>query len=479
MRTSIIAPGRTVWTVASARRLAFLVDGADYFHELSRVLPLAEKEIWIVGWDFDPDIRLRPGEEDACRLADMLERQLAAKPELKVRILVWALGPLYSGKSLKLFRRRGILGHERVRFKFDSRHPFRGSHHQKIVVIDDALAFIGGIDLTARRWDDSRHLPANPLRLNPDGTTYEAVHDLQVMLDGPAARRISDLARRRWLRATGREPGSRPEAVDRWPPHRGADLEDCRVGLSLTEPGINGEASKRQSVLLARAAIRKGRRHIYIEAQYLASFGIADALAERLAQEDGPEIVIVVTRISHGFIEKVIMGNNRDRIIRRLKRADVNDRLWVMYAVVPDETGGAHEVLVHSKLLIVDDEFLRVGSSNLNHRSEGLDTEADLAIEAAGESERAAIAALRHRLLAEHMGTAPEAVAATFAATGSLQKTIEAHNIGARGLRHFDIEVANGAVHPVPGTAIIDPAKPFRPAVALRRFGARLMALFF
>lgn len=474
MRRSIIAPERNAWTVDKARHLAFLVDGADYFRELSRALEGAEREIWIVGWDFDPDIRLKPADGDTRRLGDVLLAQLDAQPDLRVRILVWALGPVYSGKSLKLFRREGLLGHARVEVEFDSRHPFWGSHHQKMVVIDDAIAFIGGIDLTARRWDDNRHLPGNPLRVSPDGKPYEPVHDLQVMLDGPAAARVGDLARRRWRRATKQALAPPEPCTERWPEGLPADLADCRVALSVTEPASGNGDGKRQSVALVHDAIRRSRRHIYIEAQYLASFGIARALAERLAEPGGPEIVVVVTPISHGFIEKLIMGNNRDRIIRRLKRADAEDRLWVMYAVVPEEEGGEQEVLVHSKLLIVDDAFVRVGSSNLNNRSEGLDTEADLSIEARNVEESGAIAALRNRLLAEHMDARPEDVAATFAACGSLMKTIETHNTRPRGLRHFDVDVENGAVEPVAGTAIIDPARPFRPLHALRRYAQRL-----
>lgn len=483
LSTSIIHPGQNTWATAVARQLAFLIDGADYFRELVAALPQAEKEIWIVGWDFDPDIRLTPGEADEHRLGDFLLAQLEAKPELQVRILVWAMGPVYSGKSLKLFRRNGPLAHERVHIEFDSHHPFGGSHHQKMVVIDDALAFIGGIDLTARRWDDSRHLASNPLRVSPDGKPYEPVHDLQVMVDGPAARRIGDIVRRRWSRATGEDVSSIVSSAALWPSGRPADLRDCRVGLSLTEPGAGTDSAEMQSGRLARDAIRRSRKHIYIEAQYLASFGVAEALEERLKDEDGPEIVIVVTRMSHGFIEKIVMGSNRDRIIRRLKRVDTRDRLWVMFAVVPGEEGREQEVLVHSKLLIVDDVFVRIGSSNLNNRSEGLDTEADLSLEAVSEEESKAIAALRHRLLAEHMESWPEQIAETFAACGSLMRTIEAHNTNRRGLRHFDVDISKGATDPVAMTVLADPPGPPRLLTALRtraqQFGSRLLGMLF
>jgi phospholipase D1/2 len=126
-----------------------------------------------------------------------------------------------------------------------------------------------------------------------------------------------------------------------------------------------------------------------------------------LRKADGPEILVIVTRESHGFLEKLMMGHNRNRLIRRLKRADRYGRLRVFFAAVSDGNGGEQEIIVHSKLIIVDDQFVRVGSSNLNNRSEGLDTEADLAIETSDPAGRRAIAALRNELIAEHLDAQP------------------------------------------------------------------------
>lgn len=483
MNTVIAHSQDTVWSVDRARRLAFLVDAADYFKELAQALRQAEKEIWIVGWDFNPDIPLCPGQEDVCRLSDLFQQQLDAKPDLVIRVLVWAMGPVYSGKSLRLFKREGILAHERVHLKFAMRQPVWSSHHQKIVVIDDSLAFIGGIDLTARRWDDSNHLPIHPLRISPNGKPYESVHDVQVMTDGSAARGISDIVRYRWRLATNDQPRQRPVPTDQWPAHRTPDLENCRIALALTQPDANSPMRRGQSSRLALNAIHAAQHRIYIEAQYLTSFSIAEAMEKRLAEENGPEIVVVTTRLCHGFLEKLVMGTNRRRVIRRLKRVDVQDRLRVMYPVVPDETGKRHDVFIHSKLLIVDDCFVRIGSSNLNNRSEGLDTEADLAIEAHTAQERAAVARLRHRLLAEHLDSTPQEICDTFENCGTLRQTIDKHNIRPRGLRPFVVDVVKGSTDPVAGTAIVDPSQPFHPMATLRQrmqlIGTRLLSLLF
>jgi phosphatidylserine/phosphatidylglycerophosphate/cardiolipin synthase-like enzyme len=465
--TNIIDLDKNAWRSDPAERVGFIVDAADYYLAVKDVLPRAEKSIWIIGWDFDPDIRLDPKNSDET-LGAFLLSLVEAKPDLEIRILVWAMGPIYSGKSLKLYSESGWSSHDRIHLRFDSRHPLRGSHHQKIVVVDDLLAFVGGIDLTARRWDDQSHAVPNPHRVSPDGTPYDPVHDLQAAVTGGAARALGDLARRRWARATG-ERRSRVSVAGRlWPVGVEPALAGCQVALSLTEPGSGIRRSKRQAMRLTLDALRSAKRHIYMETQYLAFFKIADCLTQRLSERNGPEIVIVLTRVSHGLLEKVVMGGNRDRLIRRLKRADRFGRLKVMYPVVPKDDGTEQDVLIHSKLLIIDDRFLRIGSSNLNNRSEGLDTEADIGIEAVGEGCAQSITGLRDRLLAEHLDTSEEIVRQTMARSNSMIRTIDELNVRPRGLREMVVSVNGGEINPVWGTDLVDPARPFRPLHRIR-----------
>jgi phosphatidylserine/phosphatidylglycerophosphate/cardiolipin synthase-like enzyme len=112
---------------------------------------------------------------------------------------------------------------------------------------------------------------------------------------------------------------------------------------------------------------------------------------------------------------------------------------------------------------------MRVGSSNLNNRSVGLDTECDLAIEAGNADERRSIGRLRERLLAEHLGVSPESVAQALAAEGSLVRAIDVLNHNARGLRPFEAMATSGPVRPVFGTPLLDPKKPFEPLWFLRK----------
>jgi phosphatidylserine/phosphatidylglycerophosphate/cardiolipin synthase-like enzyme len=481
-RIRVIRPGRNVWRSAKADRIAFLIDGEDYFRQLDEVIRQAEKSIFIIGWDFNPDIRLRPREEGSETIGALLRRLVDEKPDLTVRLLVWGMGPVYSGKSFRMFGKMDWADHPRIVLRFDFRHPLRASHHQKIVAIDDKTAFLGGIDLTARRWDDREHKADNPVRVSPDGTPYGPVHDMQTIVTGESARLIGDIARRRWKKTTGEElagvdvPGPPP-----WPSDVAPALEQCSTGLALTEPWKwKGRRGHREAIRLTHDAVRSAEHHLYIETQYLASFGVARTLAKRLRKQDGPEIVVLVTRESHGFLEKLMMGNNRDRLIRRLKRADRFDRLRVFYAVTPTEDGGEREIIVHSKLIISDDRFVRVGSSNLNNRSEGLDTECDLAMETDEPAGRAAIAELRVDLLAEHLAADPALVRGHFEETGSLIRTIEMLNVNGRHLKPFDVDVEKGETESLPGTGIIDPKQPFWPIpqihAGIRRFFTRISA---
>ncbi|MBX5156829.1 phospholipase [Rhizobium sp. NZLR8] len=465
----------------SAAKAAFLINGNSYFAELARALRQARRTVWIIGWDFNPDILMEPDKSEET-LADLLHGLAAENPELEIRILVWALGPLYSNKSLQLFRKKNFPKNARIDLRFDSARAVGGCHHQKLVCIDDAVSFIGGMDLTARRWDTWLHRAKDKLRRDPAGVSYDPLHDVQAMVTGDAAKLIGDIARRRWEDATGESHSPLvASAPFVWPDDLPVSIGDISVSFALTEPSTALRTGVSDGIDMTLDVIARAKRSLYIEAQYLASFRVAEAIAAGLEEEDGPEVIIICTRSSHGLIEKLVMGNNRDRVIRRLKRADRAHRLRIYYPVVPGPVmpkatapGRAPlasstevEVLVHSKLIIADDKLVRIGSSNINNRSEAIDTECDMLLEADGEDQRRGIVDLRNRLLSEYLGRAAETFAAAFARTGSVIEAIETLNDGRRGLREFAVDMA-GSTKPVMGTALFDPG---RPTTLLSRLG--------
>jgi phosphatidylserine/phosphatidylglycerophosphate/cardiolipin synthase-like enzyme/uncharacterized membrane protein YdjX (TVP38/TMEM64 family) len=461
-RPRILQPPHNCWQIAPSPRAAFLVDGDAYFAAVAAAIERARESVLILAWDIDSRVRLRrdgqkretPGE-----LGKFLNAVVARRPKLHVHILDWDFAMLYALEREALpIVQLGWRTHRRVHFHLDDRHPLGASHHQKIVVIDDRVAFVGGFDLAQSRWDTAEHAPDDPRRLD-SGVLYPPFHDVQMLVDGAAAVVLGDLARARWERATGEKlPRPGVDGGDPWPAGIRPDLCNVEVAVARTDPFFNGNPEVREGEALFRDAIAAARSAIYIENQYLTSATIGAALAARLLEEKGPEIVLVLPRECSGWLEEKTMGALRTRLLRQLRDADRHRRLRVYYPDVPELR--EKYVNVHSKVMIVDDVLVRVGSANLSNRSMGLDTECDLAVEADREETRAGILAFRHRLLAEHLGTGAEKIAAAVRERGSLIAGIEALTGGARSLEPLNGPDTNSVGPIIPEWMIVDPERP-------------------
>ncbi len=464
-RPRILRAGVNCREIAWADRAAALIDGAAYFASLEEALRNAHHSILILGWDFDGRIRLRHDAtpDDSPPLGDLLRSLVEERPDLSVRILVWSTSVIHApGDIGQMLFGAPWQEHPRIRVKLDTHHPFYAAHHQKIVVIDDCIAFVGGIDLTVGRWDTPEHRIGDPDRVDPDGKAYPPVHDIQMVVDGEAAQAVARVARDRWRAAANEElDGFCREGDDPWPPSTAPHFRGVRVAVARTVPAFGRRRSIVEAARLTNDAIADARRSIYIEAQYLTASSTGRALIRRLEEPDGPEVVILMTHRSHALIEHWIMGANRDRLIRRLARADRSGRLRVLYPCVPGPNG-PQQVLIHAKLIIVDDVFIRIGSSNLNNRSIGLDTELDLGVEAADDDDRCAIRGLRDELVAEHLGATRAQVAETIAETASLIAAIDRLNCKARCLKPFEALTEDGPTRPVLLTPLLDPKRRFR-----------------
>jgi phosphatidylserine/phosphatidylglycerophosphate/cardiolipin synthase-like enzyme len=129
--------------------------------------------------------------------------------------------------------------------------------------------------------------------------------------------------------------------------------------------------------------------------------------------------------------------------------------------VFTPKTIGGQDIYVHAKVLIVDDALLKIGSANMNNRSLGLDSECDLALHARTQEEQSTIAAIRTRLMAEHVGATEAQVAEAFARTGSLLATIsELTREGVRRLEPLPYEKPTGASKFIAETELLDPKSP-------------------
>ena len=243
------------------------------------------------------------------------------------------------------------------------------------------------------------------------------------MVSGDAALRLAMLARKRWARATGARVPAASVQNDPWPETIAPDLRDVDVAIARTEPAFEDHPAVHEVETLYLDSIAAARRWIYVENQYFTSGRIADALAARLDEPDGPEIVMVVPRICSGWLEERTMGAVRGRLLHQLRAADRHGRFRVYHPRLPGE---GCDLNVHAKVMVVDDALARIGSSNLSNRSMGLDTECDLAIESRGDLRVArAVAGLRNRLLGEHLDTPPQQVATAIQQAGSLIGAVE------------------------------------------------------
>jgi phospholipase D1/2 len=458
--TAIVEEGRNCWRVAHAGRVAFLIDAAAYFESFAAAIERARHSIFILGWDFNAALRLRRRGTQGARLAELLNSAVERRRNLHVHVLDWDFAMIYAlEREILPSYRLAWSTHRRFEFHLDGHHPVGASHHQKIALIDDALAFVGGIDFGARRWDTPEHRAADVRRIDPWGNAYGPFHDVQMAVDGEAARALAELARERWKRATGHRVDLAPPGLDPWPPNLEPELTDADVAIARTAPAFEGRSEVREVEQLYVDALRAARRFVYIENQYLTAAQVGTVLQERLEEEDGPEIVIVNPNHCGGWLEESTMGVLRARLLQRLRAADRQGRLRVYHPYVPGLDG--KRFTVHGKVMVVDDAFLRIGSSNLNNRSMGLDTECDLAIESRGEERiETAIAALRNRLLAEHLARPAERVAAALAQTGSLIGAIEALRDDERSLRPLEGKTEEWLDRVVPDSELLDPERP-------------------
>lgn len=437
----LLEPGRNCWRAAQATRLSVIVDAEDYFRVARTAMLQAKKQILLIGWDFDARILLTrddpPEHPEAPREVGAFISWITRRnPELEVHILRWdvgALTSLFRGKTLQTLVAWKLA--KRIHLKLDSTHPPGASHHQKIVVIDDCLAFCGGIDMTLGRWDTRGHADGDPGRTDPGGDRYMPWHDATTAIQGPAAAMLGDLCRDRWHRAGGHRL-QRPDVEQKcWPDRLAPDFTDIRVAVARTQPELNGEEPVQEIEKLYLDLIGSARRFIYAESQYFASRAIAEAIAKRLAEPDGPEFVIVNPRRADGWLEQTAMDTARARLFQALKQRDPHDRLRLYHPY----TRAGDPIYVHAKVLAVDDRFLRVGSSNFNNRSLGLDTECDVALAARTPEEATRIAAIRNGLLAEHLGTDSLSVAKAIESKGSLIAAVEALRGTGRSLRPYEV----------------------------------------
>lgn len=454
---SIINIGVTCWDVASAEQTGLLIDARDYYRAFYHAARAAKRYVLISGWQFDSDVRLLRGEdaEDAGEvcLLSFLNGLCEKNQDLQIYILAWNFNSVY-GIDREWFQKWYFnwTTNDRLKFCFDDCHCLGASHHQKFAVVDGAVAFLGGLDLCSSRWDDRDHCADNPRRVNADQNIYTPFHDVQSYHVGGVAKKLADLFSERW-KLVRCDDLNLPETAEKERVDFPGSLPilSSRVGISRTQAKTaDGRQDSYQEIRrLLVAAIKSAEKLIYLENQYFSSNALFRALSRRMTDASRPrlQIVMVLAKDANALFEKISIGLMQAKLIARLKElaAATGHKIGIYYPACLDAEGQEVPTYIHSKLFLVDDRFLSVGSANMNNRSMGLDTELNVAWEAAPEEHSVieSIRRIRADLLAEHTGAGDSASLHEVTAAKGLVDSLErlAGSGSSRLRRHPSLDV--------------------------------------
>lgn len=256
---NIIQPSVNCWQVAQAEQASFIIDGAAYYRALHEAMATAQHSIIIVGWDLHSNVELIREKSESTTpsaLGAYLDYLVRQTPQLNIYLLSWDFSMIYAMER-EFFPRYKLRwrSHDRIHFCLDGEHPAGASQHQKIVVIDDAVAFSGGLDLSKWRWDTPDHLPENTKRLDPEGKPYPPFHDVQLAVTGEAAASLGELVRYRWQRCGGEEispPASSMAKAGKWPKSVPVHLRNIPVAVARTFPPQPEHGNTRSRAALSR-----------------------------------------------------------------------------------------------------------------------------------------------------------------------------------------------------------------------------------
>ncbi|MGZ9097630.1 MAG: VTT domain-containing protein [Micavibrio sp.] len=421
IENNLLKIGSNCWRADTATHAAMLIDCANYYRALHSAICKAEHSIFVLGWDIDSRIELLRGEEakhSECPsiFFDLIQWKARQNPDLVVYLNRWEFSMFFATQreGLSTIKWR-MFSPANVHYSFDALLPVSACHHQKVIIIDDEIAFCGGMDVAIARWDHREHHPDDNLREDPGGMQhlirkipFGPYHDVQCVVAGPAAQSLAKWCRERWRRVAGFEPVPlRPldyQNLPRsWPRNVAPDFYNVQVGIAMTLPPTYGEKAIQEVEHLYLDMIAAAENFIYIENQYLTSVPIAKALNQQLRKKPNLRVLISSCFESNGIIERKSMWTGRIKFREIVESGDVSSRVAIAYPV-SCKNGREKDVRIHSKIMIVDDLYLRVGSSNINNRSMGLDTECDLVFIGNDETSRHKIASIRNDLISEHTG---------------------------------------------------------------------------
>jgi phosphatidylserine/phosphatidylglycerophosphate/cardiolipin synthase-like enzyme len=379
-------PDDSLWAAGepppwAGNELRVLVDGEHAIGEICAAIKRARSHVHVAGWHVTPSFLLERDGGAPTTLRDLLA-ELAER--VAVRVLVWAGPPVpvFEPKRSDVKQVRDQLTEgTKIRCVLDARERTMHCHHEKLVIVDDAVAFVGGIDLTSLsgdRWDSCEHPVEGRL----------GWHDAATRLRGPAVADVAEHFRARW-QEIAREPLPPP------PPQPAAG--ETTVQILRTVPDHTYGFAPRGDFRIFDAyvrALRSAQRLVYLENQFLWSTEIADILAAKLSDPPHPGfrlLLLLPARPNNGA------DTTRGQLGRLVEAAGDSGRL--LATTISSHSGTrTHQLYVHAKVGIVDDRWLTIGSANLNEHSLFNDTEMNVLAQ-----DEALVRRTRLELWSEHL----------------------------------------------------------------------------
>jgi phosphatidylserine/phosphatidylglycerophosphate/cardiolipin synthase-like enzyme len=288
-----------------------------------------------------------------------------------------------------------------------------GSHHMKAVVVQNAdgrLAFVGGVDLAIGRWDTPEHLPNDERARGGRNPANDGFHDVHCMVEGPAVEEVETNFRQRWNAHPDAVLGGRTPVPSRSPSEAIEPIPQASQYVQINRnlpPGVpsyqfinpvEGDPGAWRARL---NAIRRARRYVYIEDQYLTMVDAADhaallasddplaftpsdpdtiaaALRQRLVGPDPLDFVAILIPRKLDEDPKFanpVLYEMRKRFITFLTHGLTDEQKRNRLLVFHLRNRSGQFTYVHAKIMVVDDVWASIGSSNIGYRSMTYDGE--------------------------------------------------------------------------------------------------------
>jgi phosphatidylserine/phosphatidylglycerophosphate/cardiolipin synthase-like enzyme len=369
--------------------LDVLIEGSAYFPAFEQAIRGARRSVLIAGWCISPEFAVLR-DEPPVLLRELLGE---AAQSVDVRVLLWAGAPVPVSALRRAAVRKGrdeLVRGTRIKVALDSKERPLHCHHEKLVVIDDEVAFVGGMDLT-HLSGDRYDTPEHPAR------GRMGWHDVASRLRGPAVADVARHVAQRWHAVTGERLETQPDGV--------ASAGDSELQIVRTVPEKLYAFAPHGDFRIIEAylrALRSAEHLIYLENQFLWSPEVVSVLADKLRRPPADDFRLVVM-----LPGRPNTGQDDTRgQLAVLAEADGDQRRFLATTIRAHTGNTSDRVYVHAKVGIVDDRWLALGSANLNAHSFYNDTEVNVVT-----CEPALARDTRLRLWAAHLERDVEAVA--------------------------------------------------------------------